>query len=107
MPQRDPSLIFDKNFAEKYDEQYEKMNAITDHMYFLIELILQDLPENARILCVGAGTGKEIIYLAERFPNWQFVAVEPSQSMLAVCQSKLEKYGFDKKCETVHGYVCN
>lgn len=67
--------------------------------------MLAELPSNARILCVGAGTGEEIGYLAERFPHWSFVAVEPSGAMLDVCRQKADKAGFISRCDFHEGYL--
>ena len=51
-------------------------------MHFLIGLVLKELPTDARILCVGVGTGAEIFSLAEEYPEWTFVGVDPSADML-------------------------
>ena len=40
------------------------------------------MPENAHILIVGCGTGYELGYLLEKFPNWHFTATELSITML-------------------------
>lgn len=79
--------IFDQQ-AATYDQQWTRMAAINNGLYFLMESVLASLPKAAHILCVGAGTGKELIYLAERFPQWLFTAVEPSAAMLNVCRQR-------------------
>jgi len=38
-------------------------------MHLLIGSLLSDLRADARVLCVGAGTKAELIYLAQRFPE--------------------------------------
>src|SRR5690606_28899593 len=55
--------------------------------------------------CVGAGTGEEIAYLAKRFPEWRFCAVEPSAAMLDVCRAKAENEGFAARCQWHEGYL--
>ena len=96
--------IFDQQ-ASSYDEQWAKTAPIRDGLLFLLEAVFAELPGNARILCVGAGTGEEMAYLAKRFPGWSFTAVEPSGAMLDVCRNKAEKRGFISRCYFHEGYL--
>lgn len=96
--------IFDQQ-ASSYDEQWAKTAPIRDGLLFLLEAVFAGLPGNARILCVGAGTGEEMVYLAKRFPQWTFAAVEPSGAMLDVCRNKAEKHGFVSRCYFHEGYL--
>ena len=63
-----------------------------------IRMVFGALPDNARMLCVGAGTGPELIYLAQAFPGWQFVAVDRSGAMLDVCRSRARESGVAERC---------
>lgn len=67
--------------------------------------VFSALPYNARMLCVGAGTGAEIHFLTDRFPGWTFVAVEPSAGMVGAARSRAEAHGYDKRCEFHTGYL--
>lgn len=96
--------VFDQQ-AATYDQQWTRMAPITNGLYFLVESILQELPSNARILCVGVGTGRELIHMARRFPGWQFTAVEPSGAMLNVCRQSAENEGISSRCQFHEGYV--
>lgn len=68
--------IFDQQAAD-YDRQWAKMAPIRKNLYYLLESVFAGLPADARVLCVGAGTGTELAHLAAKFPGWRFTAVEP------------------------------
>jgi len=70
-----------------------------------LESVFAALPEDARILCVGAGTGSEILHLASRFPGWRFTAVEPARGMLDVCRRRADEAGIAERCEFHEGYL--
>jgi tRNA (cmo5U34)-methyltransferase len=76
-PQEGP-VFFDQVVANKYDEQAARLAPLHGALHLLISAIFSDLPAEARILCVGAGTDSELLYLAKKFPRWHFTAVEPS-----------------------------
>ncbi|MBL4805164.1 MAG: class I SAM-dependent methyltransferase [Alphaproteobacteria bacterium] len=105
MASQDAQDFFDKQASQSYDERNANLGAITDNLHLLIRLILQDLPADARILCVGVGTGTEILHLAQHFPYWHFTGVDPSASMLDVCKDKLEDADLLSRCELVEGYI--
>ena len=96
--------LFDQQ-ASSYDTQWAKTAPIRDGLLFLLQAVLAGLPENARILCVGVGTGEEMVFLAKRFPRWTFTAVEPSSAMLRVCREKAETQGFASRCDLHEGYL--
>lgn len=97
--------FFDAKLAPVYDEKNARLAPIADNMHFLIRLLLQGLPDNAQVLCVGIGTGAEILSLASSHPHWRFTGVDPSAAMLEVCQERLNKAGIADRCQLVHGYV--
>ncbi len=97
--------FFNKDMAERYDDRNSKLAPISDCMHFLTRLVLRDLPEKSKVLCVGVGTGAEIISLAKAFPKWTFVGVDPSADMLTVGRERMKSAGFADRCEFVHGYV--
>lgn len=99
--------FFDQQMANCYDEKNSKLAPIGDSMHFLACMVLDDLPPRARILCVGTGTGAEILSLAESHTEWSFVGVDPSAPMLAVCRDKLEHANVLDRCELIHGYIHN
>jgi len=97
--------FFNQDIAKRYDERNSKLAAISDNLHFLIRLVLADLPSRGRILCVGVGTGAEILSLAKARPEWTFVGVDPSREMLEVCRDRLAQEGVSDRCELIHGYV--
>lgn len=96
--------VFDSR-AAGYDAQWEGMAPIRDGLYLLVEAAFAGLPDDARVLCVGAGTGAELSHLARRFPGWRFTAVEPSGQMLNVCRQRAEREGFASRSAFHQGYL--
>lgn len=96
--------VFDRQ-AFAYEEQQKKLAPVHEGLYFQLQWIFSELPRDARILCVGMGAGAELSYLANRFPNWRFTAVEPSGVMLDVCRQRAKKEGFISRCFFHEGYV--
>ena len=104
MQQEEITARFDKQ-ASSYDQQWSKMAPINAALHLLTSTVLADLPPQAHILCVGAGTGAEILYLAQKFPEWHFTAVEPSTAMLAVFRRRAEEQGIASRCVFHPGYL--
>ncbi len=96
---------FDKQQAEVYDARWQALAPFSESLHLQLGLVLAELPEEARILCVGAGTGAELLALAKRFPKWRFLAVDPSEPMLEVCQRKVEESDIGDRCTFHVGYV--
>ena len=105
MPNQEQPVVFDKERASSYDTQYAKLAPLSDALRLLTRLVLSDLPADARILCVGVGTGSEILYLAGEFPGWRFTAVEPAAPMLAICRQRTEDAGIADRCTFHEGYL--
>ncbi|MBK6920079.1 MAG: class I SAM-dependent methyltransferase [Deltaproteobacteria bacterium] len=100
-----PHDHFTPAVAQQYDERNRALAPIGEHMHFLVALLLDALPSDAEILCVGVGTGAEVLSLAAAFPGWRFVGVDPSAAMLEVCRDRLAAAGVQDRCELRHGYV--
>ncbi|MDR3606207.1 MAG: class I SAM-dependent methyltransferase [Oligoflexia bacterium] len=99
------SHYFGEAQAAVYDDRAVLMKPVRDALNFLIRMALAGLRQNSRILCVGAGTGAELIDLALAFPNWRFTAVEPSAAMLNVCRKKAGKAGVSSRIQFHEGYL--
>lgn len=91
--------------APTYDTQWARMSPVRDALNFLLEPLLATLPDDAHILGVGVGTGAELAFLAQRFPRWRFTAVEPAETMLALCRQRAEAEGFAARCTFHLGFL--
>jgi tRNA (cmo5U34)-methyltransferase len=99
------STYFGRAHAPFYDDRAAKFTSVRDPLNFLVRLFLADLPSESRILCVGAGTGAELLDLATAFPGWRFTAVEPSPAMLEICYRKIDEAGIASRCHFHEGYL--
>lgn len=97
--------FFDENGAAAYDERWTVFAPMQQSLYAVIGAILTEFPRDARILCVGAGTGSEIIALAAKYPGRHFTAIEPAPAMLAVCRRRVADNGFADRCTFHEGYL--
>lgn len=104
MQREEITALFD-DMAASYDQQWGKLSPIHNALHLLIGSIFSAMPDNARILCVGAGTGAELIYLAQSFPRYAFTVVEPSGPMLQICRDHAEEHGFISRCVFHQGYL--
>lgn len=97
MDQPQITALFDQQ-AAGYDARWAKTAPIRDALYLLLESLFIELPEDARILSVGVGTGTELAALAASHPHWTFTAVEPSGLMLEECRKRAGREGFADRC---------
>ena len=105
MKNQQTTLVFDQEFASSYDRRFAKLAPMHNALHLLIRMVLSELPNDARVLCVGVGTGSELIDLAQTFPQWKFTAVEPAAPMLDICRQKAEEYGIASRCTFHEGYL--
>ena len=104
----DESLVqraFSRERAAVYDREFERLGAIKELLHLLLRIRFDGLPEDARILVAGAGTGAEARFLAPLFPGWRFTLVDPAGGMLAVAEQHANAEGFADRCVFHHGYV--
>jgi tRNA (cmo5U34)-methyltransferase len=102
---KDPAIVFNKEMAAAYDTRNVVFTPLRDSLNFIIRAILTELPIDAQILCVGVGTGVELVDLAQAFPQWQFTAVEPAVPMLDICRQRVEESGLTSRCTFHEGYL--
>ena len=88
MRNQDTSAVFDQKYASSHDQAGAKLAPMRDALHLFIRMVLSELPGDARVLCVGAGTGFELFALAEAFPHWRFTAVDPAAAMPSICRQR-------------------
>ncbi|MCC5883068.1 MAG: class I SAM-dependent methyltransferase [Halomonas sp.] len=104
MHQDEIKALFDQQ-ASSYDAQWAKTAPIRHCLHLLLGSLFAELPADAQILCVGVGTGDELLYLASKHPGWRFTAVEPSGAMLNICRQRADKEGVAQRCVFHEGYL--
>lgn len=102
---RDQVTAIFQQQAASYDTQWAKTAPLRHCLHLLLDSLFAELPTDARILCVGVGTGTELAHLAAQNPGWRFTAVEPSAAMLDVCRQRAERDGFAARCNFHEGYL--
>lgn len=66
-------------------------------------LLAERVPSDAVILVLGAGGGLELKAMAEAYPDWRFVGVDPSREMLNQAARTLGPLA--DRVTLVHGYI--
>lgn len=97
--------LFDEDYSSRYDAYNKGFQISQESLYWSMDLALGKKHDNARILCVGAGTGNELLYLAKRHSGWTFTALDPSPSMLKQCDQKIRDHNLTSRCRLVEGFV--
>jgi tRNA (cmo5U34)-methyltransferase len=66
-------------------------------------LLAERVPQDARILVLGAGGGLELNAMANAHPGWSFVGVDPSAEMLKLAEDTLGPNA--ARAELIQGYI--
>lgn len=80
----DPAAI--SNYAER---TRRLVPGWSDLQRMAALLVAERAPERASVLVVGAGGGVELALFAQTYPQWRFVGVDPSASMLELAATAL------------------
>ena len=102
---KDPAATFNPQRAASYDQKIGLWTPSRDALFSLARLILAELPAEARVLCVGVGTGTEMIALAQAFRGWRFTATDPAGAMLDICRQKAHASGVASRCTFHEGFL--
>ena len=97
--------MYGEEWAARFEDWANASIAGRDGLFRLADTALADLPENARVLVVGCGTGSEILALASRHASWEFEAVDLSGEMLGLCQRRLSAAGVARRVTLHHRSV--
>lgn len=106
---RDGALDFMEGFrnAEKvaqYSDGPRRFVPGLEAVHRMTGLLLAErVPDDARILVLGAGGGLELKALAEAHPGWTFVGVDPAAAMLREAERTLGP--LMARVELVEGYI--
>lgn len=97
---------FDAEYGAAYERTARQMAPARDTSYALAWLLLKHaLPEQARVLIVGTGTGKELATFGAAQPSWTFTGVETSSQMVGLTRETLRGAGLEGRTELVEGQV--
>ena len=92
--------------AEEYDTAIRSFCGAYEEIFKLSCCCLKaTLPQRARVLVVGAGTGMEIIEFAPLNPDWSFYGIDPSEKMLSLARKKISEKKIRNKISLVQGHV--
>lgn len=105
MSEQTDEPLFDESRAKHYEDRFAKLAPLRHALQLVANVSLSNLPEDARVLLVGAGTGAELVPLAELHPGWRFVAVDPAPAMLAQARAHAERVGIHDRVTFHEGYL--
>ncbi|MEZ5934647.1 MAG: class I SAM-dependent methyltransferase [Alphaproteobacteria bacterium] len=66
-------------------------------------LLAERAPADARVLVLGAGGGSELSAMAEAYPGWTFVGVDPAAEMLRLAERTVGAYM--DRVRLIEGYI--
>lgn len=94
--------LFNADAAARYDHSMpQRVPGYGLALELTAALLRATLPERARILVVGAGTGAEILHLASVSPLWRFTALDISPDMLAVAKARCAEQAIAERVDFI------
>jgi len=104
MNQPDVTKLFKGDAAVAYDQGIRRRIPGYESLHTTTFAMLESaLPESARLLVVGAGTGHELVAYAQARPLWHMVGVDPSLDMLERARQKIAAAGVGAQVDLYHG----
>lgn len=97
---------FDEERARQYDRTARQTLPGYEELHSMASSLLHiELDEEAQVLVVGAGTGMELLTLAEHHPKWRLTGVDPSSEMLARARERIQERGWTDRVQLHVGHV--
>lgn len=79
--------FFDAQAARNYAERPKRQVPGFESLHRMVSMLLGErVPEQGRVLVLGAGGGLELKALAEAHAGWRFDGIDPSAEMLALAR---------------------
>lgn len=80
----EPASFSDRVAVDGYAENARRLVPGFDALHRMTGVLLAEhVPDDGRVLVLGAGGGLELRHLADAYPGWRFDGVDPSAEMLA------------------------
>ncbi|WP_053782067.1 class I SAM-dependent methyltransferase [Paenibacillus xylanivorans] len=102
MDHNQSSMSWDTADENRYEQSIALKIPGYSHMHDLMErLLAASITDNneAKILIVGAGGGKEMALLGTRHVGWTFTGVDPSQRMLQLAERRVQEAGINARVQ--------
>ena len=97
---------FDADRARRYDQMARRTLPGYEELHTMASSLLGvELDEHARVLVVGAGTGMELLTVAQQHPHWQLTGIDPSGEMLAVARERLQEHSLSERVQLHVGQI--
>jgi tRNA (cmo5U34)-methyltransferase len=81
--------VYSAQWAANFERLANAAIPGREGLYRLCRASFLKLPDDARILVVGCGTGEDLIPLARALPRASFVGIEPAEPMLDLCDRRV------------------
>ncbi|MBX3167562.1 MAG: class I SAM-dependent methyltransferase [Candidatus Eremiobacteraeota bacterium] len=97
----DPEFLklYDAGGAKLFIPGYAALHRMT------VVRLAERVPEDARILVVGAGGGFELEAFARMKPEWRFFALDPSAGMLELARNRIESLAASHRVDWLQGTI--
>lgn len=94
----------DPDIVARYADRLRRFVPGVDGLHRMAGILLAErVPQDAKILVLGAGGGLELSAMAQAYPGWRFVGVDPAAQMLEQAGRALGSHA--GRAELVHGYI--